>query len=343
VGVKVTVVKEADGSCSRTCHDCGVCTDLEDDFVITREVDEGRGKDTERMVAAGAKDVYWLRVNSEEYLREGITAVLERIGEDAFIVCESNSLRAVLNPGIFLIFSHHGDRASKGSTQAVRSLMDRLVIFDDDGFDLDLADIDILSSEWALRADATAIVLAGGMSRRMKTDKSMLPIEGMPMVQHIHQQLKSHFKQTLISANDVDKYAFLGTKVVPDDSAGQGPLMGIASALASSRHDLNFVTACDMPEVNMRVVRRMLREAKGYDAVVPTSEGRMEPLFAVYRSSLIEIFQSVLASGKRKIRDAFDECSVKYLDITEAGPLRNLNTREDYTGYLSRLDGKPGD
>jgi molybdopterin-guanine dinucleotide biosynthesis protein A len=343
VGVKVTVVKEADGKCSRKCNDCGVCTDLETNFVITREDDEGRGKDTERMAAAGASNVYWLRVRREEHLHEGISELLQRIDKDAFIVCESNSLRAVVNPGIFLIFSHHGDRSNKGSTQAVRQHMDRLVSFDDVGFDLDLGDIAITSSEWTLRMDATAIVLAGGMSRRMKTDKSMLPIEGIPMIEHIHGQLKSHFKQTLVSANDIDKYAFLGTEVVPDSTTGQGPLMGIASVLAASEHDLNFVTACDMPEVNMGLVRRMLREADGFDAVVPTANGRMEPLFAIYRKSLRDVFQDTLAQGKRKIRDAFDECSVKYLDITEAGPLMNLNTREDYAGFISPADEEAGD
>jgi len=342
-GVKVTVVKEADGKCSRKCGDCGVCTDLEANFVITRESDQGRGKDTERMVAAGAGDVYWLRVRSEEHLHEGVVALLDQIGADTFLVCESNTLRAVVNPGVFLIFSHQGDRHIKGSTGAVRAHADRLVTSGDAGFDLDLDDINILSDGWALRTDAAVIILAGGMSQRMKSDKSMLPIEGIPMVEHIHGQLGAHFKQTLVSANDVEKYAFLGSKVVPDKTPGLGPLMGIMSALVASEHDLNFVTACDMPEIDMALVRRMLREADGFDGVVPIAHGRLEPLFAVYRKSVIDVFQDVLARGKRRIRDAFDECSIKYLDITEAEPLKNLNTREEYTEFISRLAEEPGD
>ena len=118
--------------------------------------------------------------------------------------------------------------------------------------------------------------------------------------------------------------------------------MGIASALVESEHDLNFVTACDMPEVNMGLVRRMLREADGFDAVVPTAEGQLEPLFAVYRTSVADVFKNALAQGKRKIRAAFDECSVKYLDITETDLLKNLNTREEYSEFVARLDQKPG-
>ncbi len=189
---------------------------------------------------------------------------------------------------------------------------------------------------------ATAIILAGGMSQRMKSDKSLLPIDGIPMVEHVHRQLESNFKQILISANDVEKYTFLGSKIVPDKIVGQGPLMGIASALQASEHDLNFVTACDMPEVNMPLVRRMLREADGFDAVIPITEGLLEPLFAVYRKSVADVFLNALAQGKRRIRDAFAECNIRYLDITKAEALKNLNTREDYAEFVSRAHREPG-
>lgn len=189
--------------------------------------------------------------------------------------------------------------------------------------------------------EVAAIILAGGMSQRMRSDKSMLPIDGIPMVEHIQRQLQPHFKQILLSANDVEKYAFLGVRVVPDAVAGQGPLMGIASALEASEYDLNFVTACDMPEVNMTLVQRMLREVEGFDAVVPTTEGMLEPLFAVYRKSMLVAFRDVLAQGKRRIIAAFDTRRINYLDITEAHALKNLNTREDYDGFISRFAEEP--
>lgn len=348
VAVKVTTVKEIDGSCNRSCKDCGVCTNLSSNYLITREIDAGRDKGTERMVAAGAARVFWLRV-LRPHLDEGAAALLAGIGQDALVICESNSMRSLVSPGVFVICNRRGEHRFKESAEAVRAHMDRLVTFTEDAagggtarrFDLNLDEVDILPGGWALRADAAAIILAGGSSQRMHSDKSMLLISGAPMVEHIHGQLRAHFKQILVSANDVAKYAFLGVKVVPDSVAGQGPLMGIASALAASEHDLNFVTACDMPQVNMTLVRRMLREADGFDAVVPIADGNIEPLFAVYRKSVISRFQDALAQGGRKIRDAFDGCRINYLDVTAADPLRNLNTREDYDGFISELARKP--
>ncbi len=329
VGVKVTTVQEAEGR-------AGLATN----YLITQEIDEGRGKDTERMAAAGGSKVYWLRVY-REHLYEGAVALLERIGKDAFVVCESNSLRSVLEPALFFIFRRRGLRGFKESAEAVRTHMDRLVTFSGRGPDLDLDDIDIRSGQWILRAEASAIVLAGGASHRMHRDKSMLPMDSVPMIEHIHGQLRPHFKQMLVSANDIEKYAFLGSEVVPDGVAGCGPMMGILSALEVSEHDINFVTACDMPNINIALVRRMLRESEGFDAVVPVADGWMETLFAVYCKSMMEPFKDALAQGERKIKAVFDALKINYVDITESGPLENLNTREDYAGFISHLAEKP--
>ena len=93
----------------------------------------------------------------------------------------------------------------------------------------------------------TAIVLAGGKSTRLEgVDKSMLPLNGEPMIQHIVTQLENHFKEIIIGGEK--KYSFLGHKVVPDEVTGSGPLMGVYSCLARLVTELNFITVCDIPE-----------------------------------------------------------------------------------------------
>jgi len=61
IGIKVTPVDKADGSCPRGGTGCGVCTSLNGDYDITEETDSQPDKDTCRMLAAGAKKVFWLR------------------------------------------------------------------------------------------------------------------------------------------------------------------------------------------------------------------------------------------------------------------------------------------
>jgi len=92
VGIKVTTVDKADGTCPRGASGCGVCSSLKGHFYITEETNSLTDKDTCRMLTAGASRVFWLRV-LRSHLEEGIAALLDIIGDDAISVCESNSLR----------------------------------------------------------------------------------------------------------------------------------------------------------------------------------------------------------------------------------------------------------
>jgi molybdenum cofactor guanylyltransferase len=338
VGVKVTTVTSTDQPCPRGGRGCGVCSAMEGAYRITEETDCDSGKDTGRLLAAGAAKVYWLRV-MRGHLHQGWIALAEIVGHDAVVICESNSLRQVVQPGLFLIVESSDPEPWKASARQVRRDADGIVASNGDGFDLDLERIQLAGTRWVLREDATAIVMAGGRSHRMGTDKSMLPIKGRPMVEHICRQLEGTFAQVLISANDAEKYAFLDLDVVPDRMPGHGPLMGIASALEASDSEFNLVVACDIPQIDLPFARRMLAAAKGADAVIPvTGDGEKQPLFAIYRKSVQPGINEVLAFGGRRISHLYGLCQVHFMELDDTGWFANLNTMADYQGFRSRDD-----
>ena len=337
VGIKVTTIKDKDGQCPRGGEGCGVCSSLEGNYCITEETSKTSGKDTSRLLAAGASRVFWIRVLNE-HLVEGITALLDVIGPEVVSICESNSLRQVVEPGLFLMARYKDSDAWKSSARDVRKYADRIIVSDGSGFDLALDRIKLVDGIWTLLEKATAIIMAGGGSRRMGTDKSMMPIEGRPIIERTCEQLAACFEQILISANEADKFAFLGFEVVPDKVPEQGPLMGIASALEASANELNFVVACDIPQIELRHVRKILFEAinSQADIIVPVNrDGKYEPLFAVYRRSTLEAINKVLSSGGRKISDVFAYCSVKKVDFEAS--LVNLNTMPEYEEFQKNL------
>jgi len=185
-------------------------------------------------------------------------------------------------------------------------------------------------------SDATAIILAGGNSSRMGgTDKSMLSIKGVPMIQYISRQLEDMFSEVIIGSSETEKYAFLGLKAVPDAQPGMGPLAGISSCLSASSHDLNFVTACDIPEINGELIARLFEASQGADIVTPVSaDGRYEPLYALYRRSVARIAEELLGEGKKKVSDLFDRVNTAYIFFTDEGWYRNLNSIDDYMSYI---------
>ncbi len=339
IGIKVTTIKDKDGQCPRGGEGCGVCSSLEGVYSIIEELDNSSEKDTARLLAAGASRVFWLRVR-EEHLLEGITALLDVIGHDAVSICESNSLRQVVEPSLFLMVGSRNSKNWKSSAVGVKKFADRIVISDGSSFDFDPNRVKFINGKWIINLPATAIVMAGGESSRMGIDKSMLSIKGQSIIAIICEQLRDSFDEILISANQVDKFAFLGFKVVPDKVPEQGPLMGIASALEASTNEYNFVVACDIPKINLNCVNKMLTEAieSRVDIVVPvTGEEKYEPLFAIYRKSTLEAINKILSSGKNKIADVFPLCTVKYIEMDSTDWFMNLNTIADYEEFQKKL------
>lgn len=336
IGIKVTAIEKAGSSCPRGVSGCNVCSSLNGHYYITEETDRHANKDTCRMLAAGASRGFWLRA-LKTHLKEGMAALLDIIGDDAVLVCESNSLRRVVEPGLFVMVKGSCEQNHKASTKDIIRFADRVVFFDGKEFDIDADEIELTDGRWACKMQATAIIMAGGDSARMGQDKSMLLIEGQPMIKYIYDQLHPHFNQILISSNDISKYSFPGVKVVPDKVTGQGPLAGIASALKASANELNFVTACDIPQVDTDLMKMMLRDCRDFDAVVPRiGQSRYEPLFAVYKKDTLAAIEAALLSGNNRIIDALNSCRVKYIDLTDTEQIKNLNTMSDYWEFAGK-------
>ena len=335
IALKVTTIKEKNGDCPRGGEGCGVCTSLEGNFSITVEANKKSDKDTSRMLAAGAAKVYWLRV-LKEHLTEGIDAFLKMIPAGTPVVCESNSLRLVLKPGIFVVIREKGSDKVKESCRNVIDMTDKFLIFNGNGFENPIDGFFFNNGKWIVKKNASAIILAGGKSSRMGRDKSMMPVNGKPMIEHISDILKNHFQDILIGTNDPDKYSFLELKTIMDQMPDQGPLMGILSCLEESPNDLNFITACDQPNINPEFIDMMLEQAADYDAVIPVSlNGKNEPLFAIYKKSITPVIKNLLKNEKRRISALFEIINVKYINFDSQAWYKNINTIEDYKNYRS--------
>ncbi|MBN2207805.1 MAG: NTP transferase domain-containing protein [Candidatus Coatesbacteria bacterium] len=339
VGVKVTAVDEMNGECPRGGEGCGICTSLQASFCISEETTGPPGKDTTRMLEAGAARVLWLRC-LKSHLEQGARALIQAIGRDTVCVCESNSLRRVLRPGAFIVVREKDSCELKASAEDVLEYADRVVISDGIRFDFDLQRVELLSNRWGIRENAAAIVLAGGASNRMGCDKSLLPVDGRPLIEHVAAQLAPHLDELIISTSDRSVHAIPGAKMVADAETGIGPLMGICTCLQASSKDTNAVVACDIPEVDVLLLRRMIALSEDCDAVIPTrGEGIFEPLFAVYNKSIIPAMRSLLERGSRKISDVFNHARVRYPEIGQTIELKNLNTMTDYRDYIRRHHG----
>lgn len=186
-------------------------------------------------------------------------------------------------------------------------------------------------------ADVTAIVMAGGKSSRMGTDKSQLPIGELPLIEYVLTQLRKIFRTIIISSNNKLLAKQISEQIVPDEKPGMGPVMGLISTMKKSPTDICFVQACDIPETNIDLLRKLLNKSDGFDAVVPRdSEGRVEPLFAVYKKSAVKAMHHVLEHEEARANRIVAHCKTNFLELTDSTILRNINTPQDYRSFIDK-------
>jgi molybdopterin-guanine dinucleotide biosynthesis protein A len=184
----------------------------------------------------------------------------------------------------------------------------------------------------------TAIVLAGGRGRRMKADKAGLPMGDRTLLEHVLSQLEPHFSEILISVSPGQKIRSAAGRTVEDGIPGQGPLAGILAGLRAAANDASAVVACDIPDINIPLLRSLARAAGDAEIAVPVGPaGHFEPLFAVYRKSVVPDVEALLQAGVRSIVPLFGRRGTTVLRIEDTAWLRNLNTRTDYESYILSL------
>ena len=334
VGVKVTTIRDKGAKCPRGGDGCGTCSSLTGAYDIREETDPGGAKDTSQLLRAGAARVFWLRARREA-LAEGLDALMTRIDRDAVIIAESNSLRQVAAPSLFLMLRDPGHGRVKPSAREVMPFVD-ITVPSADG-DASYPVQDILKRYYS---HFSAIVLAGGMSRRMGTDKALLPIDGRPMIQSLIRSLIPVSRDIIVSLNDGERQEELkqalpaGVRVVYDERPGQGPLMGIYAGLKASETEVNLVVACDIPEIDPGFLTEMRSYTGDHDVVASVDgEGRTNALLAMYRRSVLPLMKRQLDEGQRKVILFYPRCRVKYVPLRDGAWYRNINTMDDYKTY----------
>jgi molybdenum cofactor guanylyltransferase len=182
------------------------------------------------------------------------------------------------------------------------------------------------------RPNLTGIILAGGKSSRMGSEKGLVDFRGKPLIQYGIDLLSRFAGRILISTSNPD-YRSFGFELVPDGMSGQGPAAGIAAALKVSRTPWNMVIACDLPFLEPELMDALLENAGSYQAVIPVHDGVMEPLAGIYHRNLGLHFETSIQAGKLALHSILDSVSVHYHDtskLLKAYPhlFDNLNSPE---------------
>lgn len=199
----------------------------------------------------------------------------------------------------------------------------------------------------------SAIILAGGNSRRLGAEKALLEFEGKPLICWTAEKLLLAADEIVVVARDpahagrleeiISDFAAArqGAVFTWDSVAGYGPVAGLCAGMKEASGSLAFATGCDLPFLNSQVIERLFEladEKEGYDAAVPVQpNGFFEPLHCVYhREKMLAACERAIKKAERRIHAPLQELCINRVSMELLRPLDpdlltffNLNTRED--------------
>lgn len=139
----------------------------------------------------------------------------------------------------------------------------------------------------------SAVILVGGEARRANgQEKYFFTYEGKTFIDRLIESLALVVDEIILVARDPEQCkrfsAIKGVRCITDIRTGTGPIGGLHAGTLAAQGDLIFVSACDMPCVDPRVIAHLFSRIEGYDAAIPSWNPEMlEPLHAVYRRTAL--------------------------------------------------------
>lgn len=177
----------------------------------------------------------------------------------------------------------------------------------------------------------TGIILAGGKSSRMGTDKGFLMLNDKPFVQYSIEALQPLVSEIIIVSDDKNYDAF-GLKRVNDITKNAGPMAGICSGLEASSTAYNLILSCDIPLINSEILKKLIEAIDADSEIIQIeNHGKTMPLIALYKRHVKDTFNEFLLQDERRLRVAVKACKSKNIILEKEYELStmNVNTKED--------------
>lgn len=189
------------------------------------------------------------------------------------------------------------------------------------------------------------LVLTGGRSTRMKSDKGALEYRGVPQVVYAYELLSTYCSDVFVSLRSEQRGedAYRDLPQLHDQFLDMGPLGGILTALRSDPMSAWLVLACDLPFVTADTIQRLLvarNPLKLATAYISATDGFPEPLCAVYEPKSIFRLLQFLALGYQCPRKVLINSDTQRVELADPSELDNINTQEEREEAVRVLSGK---
>lgn len=197
--------------------------------------------------------------------------------------------------------------------------------------------------------DNALVILCGGKSSRMGTDKALLPFGSCSLIEYLIRKFEPYFPKIYLSVQQRSDYTSLNLPVtmIPDLYSNSGPLAGVFSALSLIDEEKAFFISVDTPFVEPALGCLLLEASEDYDiCAVERDNEQLETLSAVYSKNCTTQLGKSLLLRQFSLNRLHGKCNTHYLsevDLNQLCPMPlshqfyNMNTRHEYYAALTLL------
>ncbi|MFY0543635.1 molybdenum cofactor guanylyltransferase [Brevibacillus sp. H7] len=188
------------------------------------------------------------------------------------------------------------------------------------------------------------VILAGGKSSRMGRRKELLEWKGRTLVEHLAEQVTAAGMTCLIVSNEPQQlpgalFQHPNVTVVRDQVDSRGPISGIVTAFRVRPEECLLVLSCDLPFVHREHLARLQEfgeKRSDWDGLVVQANGRVHPLFGLYRRRTQPLWEEALRQGSYRLMTVLEKIRVTAIpeDLFDPWAAFNANTPEEFETAL---------
>jgi molybdenum cofactor guanylyltransferase len=182
------------------------------------------------------------------------------------------------------------------------------------------------------------IILAGGKSSRMGSDKASLPFAETTVLNYLIEAVKKS-NHPYVVVSSLPEHDLIAESIIGDVLPDSGPLSGILSGMTYFSSDWVVVLSCDMPFYEAQLIEEMSNSTQGYDAVIPVHANKSYYLYGLYSAKCRSVIEEQMNKGELAVKKLLEKLKVNQFnaDRYPATIFINMNSPDDYKEALTLL------
>lgn len=180
------------------------------------------------------------------------------------------------------------------------------------------------------------VILCGGKSSRMGSNKALLEFSHRPLAQYMYEKMQKIFAEAYLVAKGDTPFKGFSHQFIQEENKIYAPLIGIEASL--QRLNQAFFVSVDTPFISKEVIEQMLERVGDEQILYAKSKQKSHFLCGIYHQSILPIVKEMIEKEDFKMSSLISQVKSAYIEFEDESIFDNLNTPNEYQKALKRIE-----